>query len=709
MCRLPKPSGGVIYTGVRPKTLDEATGNSFPFRARVHQVSFGCIVGAGLSVLAGLVFCNNFLGQSLINGSYDLPFSFHTPNPPSDIVIVDMDEVSRRKLQQSWFRPWDRRLHAELLKRLKTDGARTVVFDVLFSQEEHTNQLDQIDSQIQTNIDSANQLLAQAMGTHGAVIVAAHLRKGTQGPVLELPAPVLLHAAAAVGVVEVSEDLDTTVRQMHTRISLPSGSNYTTLDWEAARILRGVTASQPHPPRASSYLNYYGPPGTIPLESYFQALKEDPEGHFSNKVVIVGEFYPVSLPGARIDTFLSPLRISTDPARFSGAEIHATILANLLHSEWLRRLPALVEAGLIVLFGALIGGGLPRLRPLQCIGLAIGACVLLTVLGFELQWRARIWFPWMIPVVIQIPVALTWAILFHAMRSYLASHVLEQSLSLYLSPKQVKNILQSPNLLRPGGVQQRVSILASDIANFSKTSERMDAEDLVKLLNQYYEEAIGCIHKNDGTVVNLVGDAILAVWNAPQAQADHQERAGRAALLLQSRIAQFNQRTDIPPLSTRVGLHTGEACVGNVGSSSHFAYTAIGDAVNLAFRLDGLNKHLDTRILATRDFLKGINDQFDSRMVGLFRFKGFDAVTEVHELIGLAAEPQASLPWRKAFACGLRDFRLREFGAAEQSFTETLKHRPEDGAARFYLEIIPEYRTASLPPEWAGEIELKEK
>ena len=146
-----------------------------------------------------------------------------------------------------------------------------------------------------------------------------------------------------------------------------------------------------------------------------------------------------------------------------------------------------------------------------------------------------------------------------------------------------------------------------------------------------------------------------------------------------------------------------------MGSLSHFAYTAIGDAVNLAFRLDGLNKHLDTRILATRDFLKGINDQFDSRMVGLFRFKGFDAVTEVHELIGLAAEPQASLPWRKAFACGLRDFRLREFGAAEQSFTETLKHRPEDGAARFYLEIIPEYRTASLPPEWAGEIELKEK
>jgi adenylate cyclase len=295
------------------------------------------------------------------------------------------------------------------------------------------------------------------------------------------------------------------------------------------------------------------------------------------------------------------------------------------------------------------------------------------------------------------------------MRSYLASHVLEQSLSFYLSPKQVKNILQHPHLLRPGGVQQRISILASDIAHFSKTSERMDAEDLVNLLNQYYEEAIGRIHETDGTVVNLVGDAIFAVWNAPQAQADHQERAARAALLLQSRIVQFNQRIDIPPLYTRVGLHTGEACVGNVGSSSHFAYTAIGKAVNLAFRLDGLNKQLDTRILATRDFLKGISVQFTSRSVGLFKFKGFDAVMEIYELIGVAAEAQASQLWRNAFACGLRDFRLRAWGAAEQSFAETLKHRPEDGPAKFYLKIIPGYRDARLPSDWAGEIELTEK
>ena len=690
-------------------TNKDVGGGAFPFGARVHQVSFGCIVGAGLSVLAGLLFCNNFLGQGLINGSYDLPFSFDTPSPPTNIIIVDMDESSRRKLQQSWFRPWDRRLHAELLDHLRTNGVRAVVFDVLFSQEEHTNELDPIDRQIQTSIDSANQALAEAMRTNGAVIVAEHLRKGAQGPVAELPSAVLLHAAAGVGVVEVMEDPDTTVRQLHTEFNLLNGSHFTTLDWEAARFLGAFPDSQPHPPQTSSYLNYYGPPGTIPSESYFQALKEDPGGHFSNNIVIVGEFYPVSLPGARIDTFLSPLRISADPARFSGAEIHATILANLLRREWLCRLPALVEAGLIVLLGALAGGVLPRLRPLRCIGLAIGACVLLTVLAFELQWRARIWFPWMIPVVIQIPTALTWAILFHAMRSYLASHVLEQSLSFYLSPKQVKNILQQPQLLRPGGVQQTISILTSDIASFSQTSEYMDAEDLLKLLNRYYEVAIGCIHETDGTVINLLGDAIFAVWNAPQAQPDHLERAGRAALLLQSRIVEFDLGSKELPLRTRVGLHTGEACVGNLGSSSYFAYTAIGEAVNLTFRLDGLNKQLDTEILATRDFLKGSGDQFASRSVGHFKFMGFEAAMEIHELIGVAAEAHASRLSRDAFAHGLHQFRRRRFEAAAQCFEETLKLNPKDGPAKYYLKWLRELEPAKLPEKWIGVIELTEK
>ncbi len=673
----------------------------------MHQACFGCVVGAGLAVLAGALFCNAFLGQTLINWSYDLPFSYRAPATPSDIVIVSMDERSREELGQSWRQPWawDRRLHARLLDRLKADGSRAVVFDVVFSRD--------LDGERPSDKTSAgNSQLAAAMRAHGKVVIASHLMLQDQegllrGTALETPDDVFLEAATGIGVLEVKEDADTTVRLLLPRIPVEGGTSYVTLDWEAARVEGAPVTRGPGPSLGRWYIKYYGPPRTIRSVSYYQALQEVPAGYFSNRVVVVGEFYQVSLPGAKIDTFRSPF--SAGKARFDGAEIHATILENYLHEDWLRRLPGWVEFGLLMVIGGGLGFVLPRLRPLTAAGAALGAMALLTAFAFALHWQARLWFPWLIPVAIQIPLVLLWTILFHAIRAYVESHVLEHSLSLYLSSKQVRNILQRPDLLKPGGVQQRISILASDIANFSKLSERMDAEDLVKLLNQYYEDAIACVHETDGTVVNLIGDAIFAVWNAPQAQPDHQELACRAALRLQSRIVQFNSRTDIPPLSTRVGLHTGVACVGNVGSSSHFAYTAVGEAVNLSFRLDGLNKQLDTRILATRDFLKGIHGAVTSRRLGLFRFKGFDAVVEVHEVLGAAADAESSKAWREAFARGLHHFQRRSFDAAEAAFKDTLAVRPDDGPAQFYLERVRELREAALPREWAGEIELKEK
>ena len=134
----------------------------------------------------------------------------------------------------------------------------------------------------------------------------------------------------------------------------------------------------------------------------------------------------------------------------------------------------------------------------------------------------------------------------------------------------MQQILKHPDLLKPGATQKTVSILFSDIASFSKISERMNPDDLVKLLNDYYEAAIGCVHQTDGTVMNLIGDAIFAIWNAPQEQADHQERAVRAALLLNEKLLHFDTASLNLPLRTRIGLHTGVVCVGNIGSSTHF-------------------------------------------------------------------------------------------------------------------------------------------
>jgi adenylate cyclase len=282
-------------------------------------------------------------------------------------------------------------------------------------------------------------------------------------------------------------------------------------------------------------------------------------------------------------------------------------------------------------------------------------------------------------------------------------------LALYLSPHQVKQILKEPDLLKPGARLANVSILFSDIANFSKISQRMKPEDLVRLLNEYYEAAIGCVHKTDGTVMNLIGDAIFAIWNAPQEQPDHQQRACQSALLLNANLIRFEASNRGLPLRTRIGLHPGTVCVGNIGSSHHFDFTAIGDAVNMASRLEGLNKHLGTNILATRNLQKEVEHTIVTRLVGHFKFKGFDSVVEVYELIAMTDAEEVTKPWRESFAKGIWNFQRQNLAEAVVNFQETLALRKEDGPSRFYLAEVAKLNGKNLGQEWMGEIDLTEK
>ena len=246
--------------------------------------------------------------------------------------------------------------------------------------------------------------------------------------------------------------------------------------------------------------------------------------------------------------------------------------------------------------------------------------------------------------------------------------LVEESLAARLSPALVKRVLQEPGLRRPGGVKQEVSILFSDIANFSRVTESMHPDDLVNLLNRYFDTALKCIHETDGTVMDLVGDAIFAIWNAPIAQPDHRERACRAALLLRQQLVDFGATQHSLPLRTRVGLHSGIVCVGNIGSATRFDFAAIGENTNLASRLEGLNKLVGTEVLATRDIQRAAEDSLVWRLVGHFKFKGFGRVVEVHELIGPTESSESSRAWREKFADALHDFRQRQFDSAAEKF-----------------------------------------
>jgi adenylate cyclase len=593
--------------------------------------------------------------------------------------------------------PWDRSLHARLLDRLRDEGARVVAFDIVFSDS-------------LTNAPEADAMFAQAIRRHGKVVLAASLsatqHSAALGQKLDLPLDTFRDAAAAFGVVQLLPDPGFFIRRQ-----FPGTEQVPSLAAAIARVAGAAPAVDDPRRQPQRWFHHYGPPGVIPSVSYHQALRPDgtPPGFFRDKIVLVGRRTSADFAGAEKEDFSTPYSLWT--GKFAtGVELHAVAAVNLLRNDWLRRLGKAAEVGLLLILGAFIGYFLPQLPVLAGAGAAAAAAIVVALGAHLLVWKQLVWFGWLIPVSAQIPAALAWTLIYGSIRAYVDKRILMQSLSLYVSIPRVKQLLHRPQLLQPGAEEQQISILFSDIQNFSTITERMLPKDLVRLLNDYFDVSIRCIHMPDGTVMKLIGDAVFAIWNAPEPQADHQERACRAALLLRQNLLQFDAtHKGRLPLRTRVGLHTGLAYVGNFGSAQRFDYTAIGDSINLASRLEGLNKFLGTEILASRDILAGIDEKFVTRPVGFFKLKGFDRVVEAFELIALAAEAGSTRPWREAFELGLHQFQRREFDAAEAAFAQTLQLRPGDGPSLFYRSMVETFRVKPPSLAWSGEIDMKEK
>jgi adenylate cyclase len=672
-------------------------------QSRLKQQWFGGGVGALLAAVFGLILLPETtidLGKRLRDWSYDLPFIFADSLRPAvnneNIRIIYLDEKSYGELKQS---PgdFDRGLHAQLIRKLKADGAKMIVFDILFVDP-------------RPGEETADKNLADAMRENGKVVLAAQYDELLHTPAIAYqvipPLDLFRDVCAGWGLDKLDNESDSVPRRHYQGIEqVPS------LAWKSAEIAGAGVTKNPNDRRIRRWLNYYS---DHPFQgvSYSDALAGTslPSGFFSNKMVFIGAGDEVAGYSAheQKEHFRSPWTWLTRHFNV-GVEVHALTFQNLMRQDWLSQTSPALEVVIVLFSGLVLGYGLCVLRPLAATGATCIFVVLMTLFSAAAFARFNVWFPWLIPVAVQVPIALSWSYLFNSVRAFVEGQLLETSLALYLSPKQVKQILKQPDLLKPGGREQLVTILFSDIASFSKISEGLDPNKLVNELNHYYEAAIGCVHKTDGTVMNLIGDAIFAIWNAPQEQPDHQERACRAALLLSEQVNRPDPANVHLPFRTRIGLHTGIVCVGNIGGSAHFNYTAIGESVNMASRLEGLNKQLGTNILLTRDIQKNVEGPIITRLVGHFRFKGFDKFTEVHELVSTREAMPSPEPWPVVFAESLKNFQRRSFAAAADGFRQTLALRPNDGPAKYYLERIAEFENQSLPEDWSGGIELHEK
>lgn len=339
------------------------------------------------------------IGDALVDFSFDAPWAFRKPVVPDEAVVVYMDEESHAALgQQPRFDLWNRSIHAQLIRKMREYGAKAVVFDVWFDN---------------TNNPTADRELVEATREHGRVAVAAvvgvvTLNRQTIGTEPLRPFPALLSAAAAWGMVESGDGERTIRRHYQGEFNIPS------LAWRTA----GLTTSNLPAQNEPRWMNYYGPPGTIPHESYHRVLSNAvPASVFSNKVVYVGALFSVGFSGGRgTDDFRTPYSRWAPYPKSSGVEVNATTYLNLIRGDWLRRMPPMAELAALLLSGWAFGSWFLRFKPAQGAGWCFTAAIATAIVGCSLPLVFQWWFPWMIIAAVQLPVVLVFAVIHAAHR-----------------------------------------------------------------------------------------------------------------------------------------------------------------------------------------------------------------------------------------------------------------------------------------------------
>jgi adenylate cyclase len=282
-----------------------------------------------------------------------------------------------------------------------------------------------------------------------------------------------------------------------------------------------------------------------------------------------------------------------------------------------------------------------------------------------------------------------------------------------LSPGLVDRLIADPAMAKLGGERRVVSCLFSDVAGFTALAERLGEQATVRMLNAYFESMTEVLQERHGGYLNkFIGDGLLAFFGAPVAQEDHARRAVEAALDCHAALPELNRHLaellgDVP-LKIRVGVSSGEAMVGNCGSYQRMDYTAIGDCVNIASRLEGANKAFATGVLVDEATWRAGGDGLAARPLGRVRVVGRAEPVSVWNVVGRDADGATHDAFER-FAEGVRLFQQRDFAAAAERFAGARDKLGGDRACDVYLELCRRYESEPPGEDWNAALELTEK
>ena len=649
------------------------------------------------------------------------------------LVLLDQDTLdwASKELGVSW--PWPREMYSYLLQFLQRGGPSAVAFDVLYTEP----------SAYEVADDQVFGAAIRASGNMAAAVFLADrsgqytnwppeipawnwtVQCGNQAEAFQrrltsdravFPIPEVATNAAILGNVRDMPDADGVFRRAaplnrfdgHYVPSLGMACYLLTHpDARAASIERGRlklgSVAIPLDSRGKVLLHYRGvrdayerikAAAVIQSEMRLQAGEQpvlDP-AVFQGRYVLFG----FSAPGL-MDQRATPVSRVTP-----GVFIHATLLDNLLAADALRDAPPHAVALVLILLALLAAcGGLFSRSAWQnavlyavCAVVGAGCSLLFYPLGF--------WYPLTAPLLAML-LALTSAVLVNYATEGRQKQFIKRAFQHYLSREVIENILNDPGRLQLGGERKELTIFFSDVQGFSTISERMNPQELTALLNEYLSEMTDIIFQEGGTLDKYEGDAIIAFWNAPLDQADHALRGCRAALRCARRLDELRQNLMDrygSQLYARIGLNTGEVVVGNMGSKERFDYTVLGDAANLASRLEGANKPFGTYMMVSEATWNQTGGQLGGRMIGKIRVVGRKTPVPVYELMTMV--PAERPAWVNTFDEGLACVFSNDWKNAIEKF-QSLEN---DSVSVKYLARC---REALAGAAWDGVWNLTEK
>lgn len=462
---------------------------------------------------------------------------------------------------------------------------------------------------------------------------------------------------------------------------------------------------------ASRYINFYGPPGTVPTIPYYQALligtEAGPAVDLKGKAVFVG--LSEVLLAERKDSFYTVFS-QGNGVFIGGVEIAASAFLNILDATTIVPISLPVHSGLLLCWGILVGA-LCRLLPVaMATGAMAGMGGLYLVTAVHQFQSYQQWFPVVLPLLVQVPIGFGGAVLWNYVESERERKHIRKAFGLYLPNEVVDHLAKDMANIK--GTTQVVygTCLFTDAGDYTALSEKMTPKELSDFLGRYFEALFQPVRKHGGLIVDLKGDSILAIWKGPDDDPALRKRACLAALEMAESVARFNQSVAPYGLPTRIGLHAGELTIGAVGAVDHYEYRPTGDVVNTASRVEGFNKYVGTQIAVSDDVIQGL-DGLVTRQLGVFRLKGKGKPLGLHELVNRSERvEQAQRETCAIFARGLTAFRNRSWDQARVVFGQCLDVTEQDGPSLFYLTLCEQY--LKMPPSeesWDGVVTLEKK